>query len=395
MQGDPPVKIAYLDCFSGISGDMTLGALLHAGLQKEILLSELAKLDLTGYTVESESAKRGSISGVRVQVIVEENQPGRNLAEILELIDKSGLSKSVKEKSSRVFKLLGQAEAEVHGVDLSAVHFHEVGAVDSIVDIVGSVIGMESLGIHRIISSPVNVGKGTVKTQHGTLPVPAPATTLLLKGKPSYARGVSMELTTPTGAAILAGLCEVFGDQPLMQVEHTGYGLGSADTPEWPNCLRILIGEQSGLHQDRCWMIESNIDDMNPELYEFVMERLFTEGALDVFSTPIVMKKGRPATRISVLSPTGKEDALIKTLFRETTAIGVRRYPVERDKLIRKIIPVKTCYGEVPVKFGYLGDEVVNTSPEYEACRKLAKEMKVPLKKVYNEVLRAARENEL
>jgi hypothetical protein len=387
------VKIAYLDCFSGISGDMTLGALLHAGLQKEILLSELNKLDLTGYTIQSQSARRGSISGIHVQVIIEKDQPERNLEEILALIEKSGLSSEIKQKSQRIFQLLGEAEAGVHGVDLSSVHFHEVGAVDSIVDIVGAVIAIESLGIRRIVASPVNVGTGTVTAQHGTLPVPAPATASLLKGKPTYARGVPMELTTPTGAAILAGLCEEFGEQPLMQVDQVGYGLGSADTPEWPNCLRILIGEQSNRHHDRCWMIESNIDDMNPELYAFVMERLFAEGALDVFFTPIMMKKGRPATRISVLSPSGKEDVLIKTLFRETTAIGVRRYPVERDKLVRKIIPVKTPYGEVPVKFGYLGDEIVNTSPEYEACRKLAREKKIPLKEVYNEVLRSAMES--
>ena len=387
------MSIAYLDCFSGISGDMTLGALLHAGLKEEVLFSELKKLNLSGYRIEIQSSKRGSISGNRVDVIIDKAQPARNLHEILSLINGSSLSHEVKEKSNRIFQLLGKAESEVHNVDISSVHFHEVGAVDALIDIVGTAIGMESLGIHRIIASPVNVGSGTVKTEHGILPVPAPATLSLLKGKPTYAGGISMELTTPTGAAILAGLVQDFSGQPLMKVERVGYGLGKTDLPGWPNCLRILIGEEDipARRQDRCWMIESNIDDMNPEIYGFVMDRLFAEGALDVFFTPIIMKKGRPATRISVLSPEGRMDALIKIIFQETTAIGVRRYRIERDTLERKIIGVTTPYGEVPVKIAYLGMEAVNLSPEYEVCRRLASEQKVPLKQVYNEAMSAAK----
>ncbi len=386
------MKIAYFDCFSGISGDMVLGALLHAGLPKEVLLSELDKLDLDGYRLEVQSSQRGSISGLHVRVIIEKEQPERNLEEILDLINRSRLSHTIREKSKKIFKRLGEVEAEIHGLDLASVHFHEVGAVDSIVDIVGSVIGIEHLGIEHFVASPVNVGKGTVKARHGTLPVPAPATVSLLKGFPTYSKGASMELATPTGAAVLAGLADEFGDQPLMRVEKIGYGLGSSDLPKWPNCLRILIGEESDVERDYCWMIESNIDDMNPEIYGYVMERLFDQGALDVFLTPVIMKKGRPATRISLLSPAGKEEALIRTLFLETTAIGVRRYRVERDKLHREVIPVETPYGEVPVKFGYLGSETVNFSPEYEACRELANEKGVPLKQIYNEALRAARE---
>ncbi|MEK6776356.1 MAG: nickel pincer cofactor biosynthesis protein LarC [bacterium] len=385
------MSTAYLDCFSGISGDMTLGALLHAGLKQEFLLSELEKLNLSGYRIEIQSSKRGSISGNSVEVIIDKNQPVRNLHDILAIIDGSRLPHEVKEKSSRIFQLLAKAEAEVHNVEISSVHFHEVGAVDAVIDIVGAVIGMESLGIHKIIASPVNVGSGIVKTAHGILPVPAPATVSLLQGKPTYAGGISMELTTPTGAAILAGLVQEFRDQPLMKVERIGYGLGKADPPGWPNCLRILIGEENNPDRDLCWMIESNIDDMNPEIYGFVMERLFDQGALDVFLTPIIMKKGRPATRISVLSPAGMEDALVKIIFHETTAIGVRRYSVERDKLERKIVGVETHYGEIPVKIAYLGKDMVNLSPEYEACRKLASENKVPLKQVYNEALSAAR----
>lgn len=385
------MKIAYLDCFSGISGNMALGALLHAGLEKEILLSELDKLDLSGYRIQTQPSRRCTISGIFFQVIVEKEQPERNLEEILALIDKSRLSEQVREQSRAIFQLLGEAEARVHGLDLSAVHFHEVGAVDSIVDIVGSVVGMEALGIARLVASPVNLGKGTVATRHGTIPVPAPATLALLKGKPTYSAGPSMELTTPTGASLLAGLARDFGEQPLMRIEAIGYGLGSADPSGWPNCLRILIGEESERNQDHCWMIESNIDDMNPELYGFVMDRLFAEGALDVFLTPIIMKKARPATRLSVLAPPGKEEALTKVLFLETTAIGMRRYRVERRKLSREVLRVRTPYGEVPVKIAYFQGEVVTCSPEYEACRKLAAQKGVPLKRVYEEALHAAR----
>ena len=371
---------------------MTLGALIHAGLEKERLLSELKKLNLDGYRIEITSEKRGSISGIHVEVIVEKGQPERNLEQIVFLINQSSLSQEVKEKSKQIFQLLGDAEAQVHGQDLSSVHFHEVGAVDSIVDIVGSVIGIEALEIEVLFASAVNVGKGTVKTQHGTLPVPAPATASLLKEKPTYSMGQSIELTTPTGAALLAGLIEDFGDQPLMQVEKIGYGLGSADLPDWPNCLRILIGEMTGETKDYCWMIESNIDDMNPEFYDFVMDRLFSKGALDVFFTPVLMKKGRPATSISVLSPAGKEGLLSKILFQETTSLGLRRYRVEREKLHRKMIQVKTVYGEVPVKVAFLGKEEMNLAPEYEACRKLAEEKNIPLKKIYQEALRSAQE---
>jgi uncharacterized protein (TIGR00299 family) protein len=391
---EPSVKIGYLDCFSGISGDMTLAALIHAGLPEDALLSELKKLDLPGYRVEILRAKRGAIVGTQVRVHVDPGHPERDLNEILSLIDRSGLSRKIKEKSKQIFLGLGKAEAEVHGTDLSSVTFHEVGAVDSIVDIVGSVIGIDKLGIQCLTASPVNVGKGAVDTKHGILPVPTPATVLLLKGKPTYSQGPSMELTTPTGAAILAGLAQEFGDLPMMQVEQIGYGFGSTERPDWPNALRILIGERSSMEKDSCWMIESNIDDMNPETYGYLMERLFEEGALDAFFTPIVMKKGRPAIRVSILSPQGKEENLVRTLFVETTSIGVRRYRVERDKLKRDVIQVETPFGSVAVKIGLMDDEVVNFSPEYEDCRKLAKEKDVPFKEVFSEALRAAKEKQ-
>jgi uncharacterized protein (TIGR00299 family) protein len=388
------LKTAYFDCFSGISGNMTLGALLHAGLPKKVLLAELKKLPLSGYAIDVETSLRGSLSGTHVTVLVNKKQPKRNLGDILALIEKSRLSPEIKKKSGKVFRLLGRAEAEVHGTDLSSVHFHEVGAVDSIVDIVGSIIGLRELGIGKIVASPVNVGKGTVKSKHGVLPVPAPATAFLLKGKQTYSEGERMELTTPTGAALLAGLASSFGEQPLMKVERIGYGLGSADLKAWPNCLRLMVGEEPSSSQDTCWMIETNIDDMNPELYGHVMDRFFEKGALDVFFTPILMKKGRPAIRLGLLAPIGKEEELVEILFRETTAIGIRRTRVLREKLLRKTIHVVTEHGEVPVKISFLNGDVVNRSPEYEACRELARAKGVPLKEIYRAALRAT-ENQL
>jgi uncharacterized protein (TIGR00299 family) protein len=385
------LKVAYLDCFSGISGNMTLGALLHAGLDQQVLLSALQNLSLSGYHIETKHVKRGTISGIHCEVQVDGKQPTRNLPAILSIIEESGLPPAVKERSCKIFQLLAAAEATVHGQELTEVHFHEVGAVDSIVDIVGSVIGFDSLGIQKVQASAVNLGSGVVNTQHGTLPVPAPASVELLKGKPTYTAGPALELTTPTGAAIVAGMVEAFGGQPLMKVEQLGYGMGTADPPEWSNSLRIMIGETDQAAEDFCWMIESNIDDMNPEIYGYVMDKLFAQGALDVFLTPIIMKKGRYATRISVLSPSGKEAELIKTLFLETTAIGLRRYRVERSRLERKSISVETPFGEVSVKIGILEGAVVNQSPEYEICRKLALEKDVPLKEVYQAALRAAR----
>jgi len=382
------LKTAYFDCFSGISGNMALGALLHAGLPLKSLIEELEKLSLPGYRIDAGSSRSGTLTGIDVQVQVEANQPRRNVNEILALIDQSRLSAAVKEKSSRVFRILGEAEARVHGVDLSEVHFHEVGAVDAIVDIVGTVAGLERLGIGRIVASPVNVGSGTVKTEHGLLPVPAPATALLLTGKPTYADGEALERTTPTGAALLAGLADGFGGQPAMKVRSIGYGLGSMESRDRPNCLRIMIGEEVSGAADTCWLIESNIDDMTPELFGHVMERLLAAGALDVFFTPIQMKKNRPAVRIGLLAPEGREEELGKLLFRETTAIGLRRSRVYREKLDRKTIHVETQYGEVPVKIGLLDGAVVNRAPEYDVCRSLALEKDLPLK----EIMDAARE---
>jgi uncharacterized protein (TIGR00299 family) protein len=369
---------------------MMLGALLDAGLPEALLGSELGKLPLPGYRLEVQQAKRGGLSGTLVHVSVAPGQPMRNLKDILDLIESSSLSASIREKSKAIFESLGEVEAAIHGTDLASVHFHEVGAVDSIVDIVGAVIGVEYLGIERMSASPVNLGSGSVRSAHGTLPVPAPATAALLKGRPVYSAGAPLELTTPTGAALLVGFDCDFGVLPPMRLDRIGYGLGSQDPSGWSNVLRLFIGEQAPDQRETCWLIETNIDDMNPEFYGHLMDRLLVEGALDVFFTPIVMKKSRPGTRVGVLSPEGREEALSRVLFLETTAIGLRRHRVERDTLERKIIPVQTPYGEVPVKLGLLDGEVVNRAPEYEACRRLAAEKGVALKTVYIEALRAS-----
>jgi len=369
---------------------MALGALLHAGLPTEALVEELDKLPVKGYRIDAASSRRGRLTGIHVQVRVGENQPRRNLKEILALIHQSSLSPAVKEKSGRVFRLLGEAEARIHGVDPSEVHFHEVGAVDAIVDIVGTVAGLERLGIERIVASPVNVGSGTVETEHGLLPVPAPATALLLTGKPTYADGEAREWTTPTGAALLTGLADGFGGQPGMKVRSIGYGLGSRESSDRPNCLRIMIGEETADTADTCWLIETNIDDMTPELFGHVMERLLDEGALDVFFTPIQMKKNRPAVRIGLLAPEGREQHLQQLLFRETTAIGLRRSRVYREKLDRRTIHVETRYGEIPVKIGLLDGAIVNRAPEYDVCRKLALEKGLPLKEIMDTARAAA-----
>lgn len=381
------MTIAYFDCFSGISGDMTLGALVDAGVPIETLRAELAKLDLPGYTLTSEKVQRGGISATKVNVILEQRkQPARQLADIKGIIDSSPLGEAVKRKSLAVFRRLAEAEAKVHGTTVEKVHFHEVGAVDAIVDIVGSVIGLEHLGITGIIASPVNLGSGSIHTAHGKLPVPAPATAELLKGIPVYSSSITMELTTPTGAAIIATLADTFGPIPKITVDRVSYGAGGKDLPDQPNVLRIFLGAYDREpDQDTSVLIESNIDDMNPQVYEHLVELLMQAGAQDAFLTPIIMKKGRPGVLLSVLADREKSDALADLVFRETTSIGLRVQQVGRKKLQREIREVATEYGTVRVKISRRGEEVLTATPEYEDCKRLAEEKQVPLKQVMDE----------
>jgi len=379
------VRTAYFDCFSGISGDMTLGALIDAGLSFDELRAHLATLNVPGYDLSAEKVKKHGIAGTKFHVEVRDPGPHhRRLQDIEALIRASALEPPVQDRALAVFTHLAQAEATIHQTHLDQVHFHEVGAIDSIVDIVGTVMGLHLLGVQRILASPINVGAGFVRTTHGVLPVPAPATAELLKGIPTYARGNDGELTTPTGAALLATLAERFGPLPHMCVEHIGYGAGTKDLPQAPNLLRVFIGEDTSRGDaDMITVLEANRDDMNPEWFEHAQEQLFVQGALDVFYTPIFMKKNRPATKLTVLCEGGKVDAIVDALFQETSTFGVRAYEVRRQKLHRVSQTVDTPYGPVAVKIGRWRGQVVQISPEYESCRQAARRCGVPLKDIY------------
>ncbi len=397
-------KIAYFDCFAGISGNMILGALMDAGLETARWQAELERLSLAGYTVHVRPVTKRGMRGTHVEVEVTERGVERHLHEIEQIITASDLPETVKEQSRAIFRRLAQAEAHVHGTPVEHVHFHEVGAMDAIIDVVGAVVGLWLLGVERVYASPVHVGRGTVTCAHGVLPVPAPATQELLRGVPTYGRDVDAELVTPTGAAILTTLVETFGSAPPMRVTHVGYGAGSRDLP-LPNLLRVSLGEgetepqPKGLtapphplcEEDTITVIETNIDDMSPQFYDYILERLFDAGAVDVFLTPIQMKRNRPAVQLSLLVPAEHIPAVLDIVFAETTTIGVRSYPAHRWKLPRVSLTVETPYGPVGVKIARRGETVVNVAPEYRDCRRLAAEHGVPLKAVHQAALEAAR----
>jgi hypothetical protein len=384
------MRQAYLDCFSGISGDMFVGALLDLGLPQERLLAELQKIPLGSYEFRSSRAVRGHLAGTRIEILVPAKQPKRKLRDIEELIAHSPLSASVKERALKVFSRLAEAEGKLHNMPPEQVHFHEVGAVDSILDIVGTCVGLELLEIARLTCSPVNVGSGSVLAAHGSLPVPAPASLELLKDVPIYSSGVEGELVTPTGAALVTTLATSFGPIPAMRVERIGYGAGAREIPRQPNLARLLLGRstepaavQPGAGGDEVVsVIEANVDDMSPQLYGFVIDQALAAGALDVTCTPIQMKKNRPGILMSVLCPPEKSDALAQILFEQTTTIGVRIYEARRKVLERELVSVQTPYGAVKVKVARREGKVLNVAPEYEDCQRLATEKGVPLKHV-------------
>jgi uncharacterized protein (TIGR00299 family) protein len=338
--------------------------------------------------------KRRGMQGTHVEVEVSEHGVERHLHHVEEIIEGSDLPDEVKQRGLAIFRRLAQAEAKVHGAPVESIHFHEVGAMDAIVDVMGAAIGLWLLGVEKVYASPVHVGRGTVKCAHGVLPVPAPATLELLKGVPIYGRDVDVELVTPTGAAILTTVTESFGDMPLMRVKQIGYGAGTRELPI-PNLLRLSIGEadsaEEGYEKDTATLIETNIDDMNPQWYEHVTARLFEAGALDVFLTPIQMKRGRPATQLSVLVADDLVPEALDVLFTETTTIGVRAHPVQRWKLTREIVSVETPYGPIAVKVARRGGTALNVTPEYRDCQRIATERGVPLKQVHQAALEAAR----
>jgi uncharacterized protein (TIGR00299 family) protein len=387
------MKTAYFDCFAGISGDMTLGALVDAGVDIDELRTELAKLNLSGFSVEPKKCVKNGITGTKVTVITEEQKAHRHLSHIVEIIEKSGLSDNVKKRSIDVFHTLAKAEAKIHNTTPEKIHFHEVGALDAIVDVVGAVVGLELLGVEQLFASPVSVGTGFVECQHGKIPVPAPATMEILQGAPLVATGIEAELTTPTGAAIVKTLATAFRPFPPMTLESIGYGAGSRDH-EIPNLLRIVVGDAAngGFETDQVDLIAANIDDMNPEHYEHLLERLFDEGALDVTLTPLIMKKGRPGIELNVMARPADTERMTETVFRESTTLGVRVQRITRKILPRESLTVATSYGELRVKISKLEGRVRDVAPEYEDCKRLAKANKAPLREVYNEARRCALE---
>ncbi|MEX2157956.1 MAG: nickel pincer cofactor biosynthesis protein LarC [Dehalococcoidia bacterium] len=386
-------RVAYLDCFSGISGDMLLGALLDAGLPLDALRGELAKVPVAGYRLEGAKVQRARIAATKVEVALEEAaQPHRRLPEILSLIDTSALPDEDKRSGARVFRLLADAEAQVHGIEPDAVDFHEVGAVDAIIDVLGTVAGIRLLGIETLYCSPLPAGGGSVRAQHGVLPVPAPATLALLTnaGAPIAAGpDPDVELVTPTGAAIVCALARF--ERPAMTIEAVGYGAGGRDPDERPNVLRLWLGEALG-HTGTMLLIETNIDDMSPELFGYAQERLFEAGAADVWLTAVQMKKNRPGVLVSVLCARDREDAVVRTLLRETSTLGVRVREVARHEAQREIVEFESSLGPAQVKVKCLPGEPPAVSPEYEVCARLARQHDLPLQEVYriieNEALR-------
>jgi len=422
------LKIAYFDCFSGISGDMTLGALVDAGVPPEILTDGLATLKLDAeFRLRFEKAVKHSITGTRAIVEVHpahtpphegaahehthtrrhdhrhshhhhEHGPSRLLSDIFELLDDSDLDVEIRDTAKRVFDRLAEAEAKVHNTTKDNVHLHEVSGIDSIVDIVGAVIGLAHLEVDVVYASPLSLGRGFVRCAHGLMPVPVPGTMELLQGVPIHQTDIPKELVTPTGAALITTLSQEFGGMPQMRLDRVGYGAGTRDLKQRPNLLRLCLGKKTSeigtkttrhhTETDSVDIIETNVDDMSPEITGYVTSQLFEHGALDVFLAPVYMKKGRPATQITVLCPTTHRDRLIELLFTETTTFGVRLSSAGRIKLRRDFVRIETQWGAIQAKRGYFNGAIIKTVPEYEDCKRLAEQNNVPLRQVYAEALR-------
>jgi uncharacterized protein (TIGR00299 family) protein len=371
----------YLDAFSGISGDMLVGALADAGANHETIVDAITSLE-TGAVVSFERVKRCGIGATKYHVQVPETHAHRHLSHIVKMIEKASLSDRARHDAIAVFRKLGEAEAQVHQIPIEKVHFHEVGAADSIADIVGAAVALDLLQIDTIVCSPLNVGSGTVKTEHGILPVPAPATALLLVNAPVYSRGPQFELTTPTGAAVAATLAKSFGVLPSMKIARTGYGAGGHDFTEHANVLRVILGESNSADEALAVaVIEANIDDLNPQVLAYATERLLEAGALDVTLQPLSMKKGRPGSLLRVVAKPEHREALAQLIFAETSTLGLRMYAAERRVQSRTWAEVETRYGKVRIKVGSEG----SYAPEYEDCRKLAVASGVALKHIIAE----------
>ena len=390
--------LAYFDCFAGISGDMTLGALIDLGVPLDWLKDQLNRIPLSNFDLVITSVQRNGMHATLVDVEVSDDKVSRDYSQIRSMIENSPLTDAVKSNSLRAFRILAQAEAHIHSCSLEQVHFHEVGGIDAIVDIAGSALGLEYLGIKNITASPLPLGRGFVTCSHGRLPVPAPATLRILQGVPVYGTEISHELVTPTGASIIASVAQGFGALPDMTVRAIGYGAGQRDLLERPNLLRIIVGSDShrapgkseAMLEDQIEIVETSIDDMNPELFGHLMHRLFEDGALDVYWIPIYMKKNRPGTMLQVLCKIEHREKLIHRILTETTTLGVRYYPSRRRLLGRETVEVKTSYGVITAKRIQDPQGNIRIIPEYEVCREIAVEQNVPLRIVYETVAREA-----
>jgi uncharacterized protein (TIGR00299 family) protein len=389
-------RILYLDCFSGASGDMVIGAMLDAGLPFEALQGALGSLALgSECTVSVERVSRSGIAASKFTVSEMAIETGnshrhRHLSAITKLVDRSALSTASKQRANRLFRRLAEAEATIHQMPIEKVHLHEVGALDSIIDIVGGVFALEWFGAERVVASPLNVGSGTVTCEHGTLPVPAPATAMLVSGVPVYAAGPPGELLTPTGALLVTEFARDYGSLPRMSIERIGYGAGSRDPEGHPNVLRVLVGtEPDSDGWERITVIECEIDDMNPQIFGVLMDRLYAAGAVEVFYTPVQMKKNRPGTHVTVLTPPGRLESVSETLFRESTTIGVRHHEVTRETLNRELVQISTRFGDVRCKVARRDGVVVNVSPEFDDCVRLATEHSASVKEVHATAVKA------
>ncbi|MFV1986796.1 MAG: nickel pincer cofactor biosynthesis protein LarC [Gemmatimonadota bacterium] len=389
-------KIAYFDCIAGASGDMILGALVDAGLPADTLRNRLDDLHLDGFELRTRKVSKNGFQATKVDVVVEDDATVRHLPQIVAIIEGGDLSRAVKDAANAIFHRIVETEAGIHGTTIERAHLHELGGVDTIVDVVGALIGLEELGVEEVFASPLPVGRGFVSGAHGQIPLPAPATLGLLRDVPLVGTDIEAELVTPTGAALLSSLSAGFGPIPAMSLEAVGYGAGTRDL-KIPNVLRVLLGhgdESAGpgepVLSETLSLLETNIDDQNPEWYDHATDRLFAEGALDVWLTPAAMKKNRPGTLLSVLCRPGDAADLTRTLFLETSTLGVRESSVTRRSLPRSEATVETSFGPARVKVAHVGGGSAKVSPEYEDCRRLAARHGVPLREIYREVERAA-----
>ncbi|ACI19512.1 nickel pincer cofactor biosynthesis protein LarC [Dictyoglomus thermophilum] len=379
------MKALYFDCFSGISGDMILGALIDLGIDVEKWKTELNKIPVKGYKIEISKKQKNSIWGTDVNIIIDDHHSHRHLEDLLKIVDESGLSENIKTKAKNIFYKIAEAEAKIHNQPIDEVHFHEIGALDTIIDVLGSLILLEMLEVEEIYSSPLPLGSGFVNTAHGTIPVPAPATLEILRGIPVYKDGREGELVTPTGAAIISTVANFVQELPPIRVDKIGYGCGKKDF-SFPNLLRVYVGELvESTVKERNIVLETNIDDMNPQIFGYLVEKLFKEGALDVFLTPVYMKKGRPGILLSVIAPLVMEERLSEVIFRETTTLGIRKIYVDKKIMPREIKEIETKWGKVRIKVANING-IRKAYPEYEDCKSIAERENIPLKDVILEI---------